>query len=218
MTASAHLPVDGVRYGSGCSFLDYDRDGNLDLFVSNYVDLDLANTPKPGSAATCKWKGIDVMCGPAGLPLAKNILYHNNGDGTFTDVSEKAGILKSGGRYGLGVVSADFDDDGWADIYVACDMTPSLLFMNKQNGTFEERGVAAGVAYNFDGQLQAGMGVTVADYDGDGRLDIAKTNFSGDLPSLFRNEDGRFFSDVSAGRRSRHASVSRLGCRFPGRG
>jgi hypothetical protein len=129
--------------------------------------------------------------------LAHNILYRNNGKGGFTDVSERAGILKPGGRYSLGVAAADFDDDGWPDIYVACDMTPSLLFHNRQDGTFEENGVGAGVAYNFDGRLQAGMGVAVADYDGDGRLDIAKTNFSGDLTSLFHNDDGKFFTDVS---------------------
>lgn len=196
-TTSSKLPDSGTRYGSGCTFLDYDRDGHLDIFVSNYVELDLAKTPKPGSADTCKWKGLDVMCGPQGLPKARNFLYHSNGNGTFSDVSELAGILKPGGRYGLGAVSADFDDDGWPDIYVACDMTPSLLYRNRHDGTFEERGVEAGVAYNFDGQLQAGMGVAVADYDLDGRLDIAKTNFSGDLPSLFRNEDGKFFSDVA---------------------
>jgi hypothetical protein len=137
------------------------------------------------------------MCGPRGLPLAHNALFHNNGDGTFTDVSERAGILKPGGRYSLGVVTADFDNDGWPDIYVACDMTPSLLFRNKHDGTFEERGVEAGVAYNFDGRLQAGMGVAVADYDRNGFLDIAKTNFSGDLISLYRNEDGRFFTDAA---------------------
>ncbi len=125
------------------------------------------------------------------------MLYHNNGDGTFTDVSDKAGILKPGGRYALGVVTADFNNDGWPDIYVACDMTPSLLYQNRRDGTFEERGVEAGVAYNFDGALQAGMGVAVADFDGDGRLDIAKTNFSGDLTSLYKNEDGKFFTDVS---------------------
>lgn len=197
VTEKAHLPVTGTRYGSGCTFLDYDRDGYLDLFVSNYVDLDLTNTPRPGKGGYCEWKGIPVMCGPRGLPLAHNILYHNNGNGTFTDVSEKAGILKPGGRYSLGAVTADFDNDGWPDLYVACDMTPSLLFHNLHNGTFEERGVEAGVAYNFDGQLQAGMGVAVADYDGDGRLDIAKTNFSGDLTSLFHNDDGKFFTDVS---------------------
>ncbi len=197
VTAQAKLPVEGIRYGSGCSFFDYDRDGYLDLFVANYVDLDLAKTPKPGSGLFCVWKEIPVMCGPRGLPLGHNILYHNNGDGTFTDVSEKAGILKPGGRYGLGVATADFNNDGWPDIYVACDMTPSLLFRNKHDGTFEERGVEAGVAYNFDGELQAGMGVAVGDFDGDGRLDIAKTNFSGDLTSLYKNEDGNFFTDVS---------------------
>lgn len=196
-TAEAKLPVSGVRFGSGCSFTDYDRDGYLDLVVANYVDLDLAKTPKPGDNQNCEWKGIPVMCGPRGLPLGRNVLYHNNGDGTFSDVSEKAGILKPGGRYSLGVVTADFDNDGWPDIYIACDMTPSLYFRNNHDGTFAERGVEAGVAYNFDGQLQAGMGIAVADFDGDGLLDIAKTNFSGDLPSLFRNEDGKFFSDVS---------------------
>jgi hypothetical protein len=197
VTAQAQLPVGKTRYGSGCSFFDYDRDGYLDLFIANYVDFDFAKTPKPGAVSFCVWKEIPVMCGPRGLPLARNLLYHNNGDGTFTDVSDKAGILKPGGRYALGVVTADFNNDGWPDIYVACDMTPSLLYQNRHDGTFEERGVEAGVAYNFDGALQAGMGVAVADFDGDGRLDIAKTNFSGDLTSLYKNEDGKFFTDVS---------------------
>ncbi len=197
ITARAGLPVTGTRWGAGCALFDYDRDGRLDIFVSNYVDLDPLHTPKPGSSDACKWKGIAVMCGPRGLPLAHNALYHNNGDGTFTDVSEKAGILKPGGRYSLGVVTADFDNDGWPDIYVACDMTPSLLYRNKHDGTFEERGVEAGVAYNADGRLQAGMGVAVADLDGNGFLDIAKTNFSGDLISLYKNEDGRFFTDAA---------------------
>jgi enediyne biosynthesis protein E4 len=197
VTERAQLPVTGTRYGSGCSFVDYDRDGKLDLFVANYVDLDLSKTPTPGSGNYCEWKGIPVMCGPRGLPLARNVLYHNEGNGTFKDVSDITGISKPGGRYGLGVVAADFDDDGWPDIYVACDMTPSLFFHNQGNGTFEERGAEAGVAFNFDGQLQAGMGISVSDYDGDGRLDIAKTNFSGDLPSLFHNDDGKFFTDES---------------------
>ncbi|MBV9760832.1 MAG: CRTAC1 family protein [Acidobacteriaceae bacterium] len=196
-TAQAHLPLTGTRYGAGCSFLDYDRDGYLDLFIANYVDLDLAATPHPGQGEFCVWKNIPVMCGPRGLPLAHNVLYHNNRDGTFTDVSESAGILKPGGRYSLGVAAADFDNDGWPDIYVACDMTRSLLFHNLHNGTFEERGVESGVALNFDGDLQAGMGIAVADYDGDGLLDIAKTNFSGDLTSLYHNDDGKFFTDVS---------------------
>jgi len=197
VTEKAHLPVTGIRYGSGCSFVDYDRDGYLDLFIANYVDLDLAKTPHPGQGEFCLWKNIPVMCGPRGLPLGHNILYHNNRDGTFTDVSEASGILKPGGRYSLGVAAADFDSDGWPDIYVACDMTRSLLFHNRHDGTFEERGVEAGVALNFDGDLQAGMGIAVADYDGDGLLDIAKTNFSGDLTSLYHNDDGKFFTDVS---------------------
>jgi len=197
VTKRAGLPIEGIRYGSGCSFVDYDRDGWLDLFVANYVDLDLEKTPRPGTGDFCEWKGIPVMCGPRGLPKAHNVLYRNNGDGTFRDVSESAGILRPGGRYSLGVAAADFDNDGWPDIYVACDMTPSLLFHNTHDGKFEERGSEAGVAFNFDGALQAGMGVAVGDYDGDGRLDIAKTNFSGDLTSLFHNDDGRFFTDMS---------------------
>ncbi|MEZ5363877.1 MAG: CRTAC1 family protein [Bryobacterales bacterium] len=196
-TAVAGLSVKDKRWGSGCAFLDYDNDGLLDLFVANYVDLDLAKTPKPGASSECEWKGLPVMCGPRGLPRAYNVLYHNEGDGTFTDVSESAGILAPGGRYGLGVLAADFDNDGLVDIYVACDMTPSLLYRNNGDGTFEDIAELAGVAYNVDGQLQAGMGVAAVDFDGNGYLDLVKTNFSGDLPSLYRNEDGAFFEDVS---------------------
>lgn len=192
VTSRAGLPVTGTRWGSGCAFIDYDRDGFVDIFVANYVDFD------PGAShKSCDWKGMMVWCGPHGLPTARNALYRNNGDGTFTDVSQKAGILAPRGCYGLGAVTADFDNDGWPDIYVACDQTPSLLYRNQHDGTFEERGDAAGVAYNADGQLQAGMGIAIADYDGNGFLDIAKTNFSGDRPSLYKNEDGKFFEDVS---------------------
>ena len=189
--------ADSRRWGAGCAFLDYDQDGLLDLFVSNYVDFDPENTPKPGASGACEWKGIPVMCGPRGLPRASNLLYRNLGDGRFEDVSEAAGIHEAGGRYGLGVVAADFDLDGDTDIYVACDMTPSLLYRNNADGTFTEIASEAGVAYSADGQLQAGMGVAVADYDGNGFLDIAKTNFSGDLPSLYNNEDGVFFEDLA---------------------
>jgi hypothetical protein len=197
VTKSAGLHGERDRWGAGCAFLDFDRDGLLDLFVANYVELDLAKTPGPGERPDCLWKGIPVFCGPRGLPAARNILYRNHGDGTFRDVSEKAGILSPGPRYGLGVAAADFDNDGWPDIYVACDMTASLLYRNLGNGRFEERGMEAGVAYNFDGRLQSGMGVAVGDYDRNGFLDLVKTNFSGDLPSLYNNEDGRFFSDLS---------------------
>jgi hypothetical protein len=191
------LPADRHRWGAGCALVDYDRDGLLDIFVSNYVDLDLAKAPRPGANENCLWRGAPVFCGPKGLPTATNVLYRNLGDWKFEDVSMKAGILKPGGRYGLGVVAADFNNDGWPDIYVACDQTPSLLYRNNRDGTFTERAAEAGVAYNFDGRLQAGMGVAVADYDGNGFLDIAKTNFSGDLPSLYLNEDGEFFRDAS---------------------
>ncbi len=195
--AQAGLHEGPERWSAACAFLDYDKDGDLDLFFSNYVDLDLETTPKPGESPECNWKGVDVMCGPRGLPRAVNQLLRNKGDGTFEDVSERAGILAPGGRYGLGVVAADFDNDSWTDVYVACDMTPSLLYRNKGDGTFEEIGGEAGVAFNVDGQLQAGMGVAVADYDGNGFLDIAKSNFSGDLPSLYSNDDGFFFEDMA---------------------
>jgi hypothetical protein len=197
VTARAGLPTTGTRWGSGCAFIDYDRDGYLDIVVANYVELDLKTVPRPGSGKNCEWKGMAVSCGPHGLAGGFNILYHNNRDGTFTDVSEKAGLLKPGERYGLGVISADFDNDGWPDIYIACDQTPSLLYHNNHDGTFTEIGGPSGTAYNADGRLQAGMGVAVADYLRTGFLGIAKTNFSGDRPSLYRNQDGHFFEDVS---------------------
>jgi hypothetical protein len=196
-SADLFLTYYGVHGGAGCTWVDYDRDGFVDLFVSRYVDLDMAKAPKPGSRAECIWKDIPVMCGPRGLPMALNSLYRNLGDGTFADVTVTSGIRKPGGRYGLGAVAADFNNDGWPDIYVACDQTPSLLYQNTGKGTFIERGAESGVAYNFDGRLQAGMGVAVADFDGNGQLDIAKTNFSGDLPSLYANDDGSFFNDIS---------------------
>jgi len=197
VTGEARLLGSRPEWGAGCAFVDYNKDGYVDLFVSRYVDLDMNKAPRPGSSPACMWKGLAVFCGPRGLPVALNSLYRNNRDGTFTDVSAVAGIHKPGGRYGLGVVAADFDNDSWPDIYVACDMTPSLLYQNRGDGTFIERGVEAGVAFNADGRLQSGMGVAVADYDRNGLLDIAKTNFSGDLPSLFNNDDGRFFTDVA---------------------
>jgi len=197
ISAKAGLPVQAHRWGSGCAFVDYDRDGRVDIFLSHYADIDAGNPPKPGSTPDCFWKGTAVACGPKGLPMARNALYHQKADGTLEDVSEKAGILKPGGRYGLGVAAADFNNDGWPDIYVACDQTPSLLYENRGDGTFRERGLEAGVALNSDGRTQAGMGVAIADFDGNGFLDIAKTNFSGELPSLYLNEDGRFFEDIA---------------------
>jgi hypothetical protein len=197
MTKQAGLYGDRERWGSGCTWVDYDRDGFLDLFVCNYIELDISRVPAPGQTGYCQWKGIPVMCGPRGLPGGMNILYHNNGDGTFTDVSEKAGILKPGPRYSITAVSYDFNNDGWPDIYVAVDSEPSILFENKHDGTFEDVAVMAGVAYNEDGQEQAGMGVGVADYDGDGWFDIFKTNFQDDTCNLYKNNGDGTFTEVT---------------------
>ena len=197
VTKKAGLWEERVRWGSGCTWLDYDRDGLLDLFVGNYIELDITKVPVPGATGYCQWKGIPVMCGPRGLPGGMSILYHNNGDGTFTDVSEKAGILKPGPRYSITAVSYDFDNDGWPDIYVAVDSEPSILFHNNHDGTFTDISVMAGCAYNEDGQEQAGMGVGVADYDCDGWLDIFKTNFTDDTPDLYHNNGDGTFTDVT---------------------
>ena len=182
------------RWNTGCAFLDYDRDGHLDLFIANYIDFDPKTTPLPESGP-CLYKGLLVACGPPGLKGGKNILFHNNGDGTFKDVSAKSGILNTPGTYGLGVLVADFDDDGWPDIYVANDSTSSALYKNNHDGTFTEIAIEAGVAYSPDGKPQAGMGVSAADYDCDGRLDIVKTNFAGDTHSLYRNLGNMTFDD-----------------------
>jgi hypothetical protein len=197
VTKQAGLLNDAPRYGAGCTFLDYNRDGNLDLFVSNYVQFDLKRVPKLGQNSNCTWKGVDVECGPRGLPHGVHSLYRNNGDGTFTDVSVQAGISTLRGSYGMTVVSADFDEDGWPDIYVACDSTPSLLFMNNHDGTFREEGVIRGVALSEDGEEQAGMGVGVGDYDLDGHLDLFKTHFSEDTNGLYHNDGKGNFVDVT---------------------
>jgi enediyne biosynthesis protein E4 len=195
VTKQAGLWHDDVRWGTGCAFVDYDRDGRVDLFVSHYIDFDPSKTPVPGQSSFCRWKGIPVMCGPRGLKGTRSELYHNNGDGTFTDVSDQSGVSKAGPYYCFTALTGDFDNDGWPDIYVACDSTPSMLFHNNHDGTFSEIGVRAGVAYNEDGQEQAGMGADAADYDGDGWLDIIKTNFSDQTPSLYRNHQGGTFTD-----------------------
>lgn len=182
------------RHNTGCAFVDTTKDGHLDLFVANYIDFDPKTAPLPESGP-CKYKGLLVACGPPGLKGGKNILFRNNGDGTFKDVSEAAGILNTSGTYGLGVVVADFDNDGWPDIYVANDSTSSALYRNKHDGTFEEIAIEAGVAYSADGKPQAGMGVGVADYDCDGMFDIVKTNFAGDTSSLYHNLGNSIFED-----------------------
>ncbi len=186
------------RWSTGCAFVDYDRDGYLDLFVAHYINFDPAKTPRPGESAQCTWKGISVVCGPRGLPGETMSLYHNDGHGHFTDVSEKAGISGPKTFYGFTALTGDYDNDGWPDIYVACDSTASLLYHNKRNGTFEEMGVISGSSFNEDGREQAGMGVSAADYDHDGWLDIFKTNFSDDTPTLYRNQKDGTFADVTA--------------------
>jgi hypothetical protein len=187
----------GKVWGSGCAFVDFDRDGHLDLMVANYVDFDLGNAPAPGDRPSCMWKGVPVMCGPRGLPGAKNILYHNRGDGTFEDVTKKAHIDQTDGHYALSVSTLDYNEDGWPDIYVACDSTPSILYSNNRDGTFTDIAVSAGAAFNEDGREQAGMGSTIGDYNGDGHLDIFKTNFSDDTSTLYRNNGDGTFDDVT---------------------
>ncbi len=197
LTMKAKLDFAGIRWGSGCTFIDYDRDGNLDLFVSNYLSFDLKTAPLPGISANCNWKGIPVNCGPKGLPFARNWLYRNNGDGSFTDVSEKTGISKVTARYPMTATAADFDRDGWTDIYVACDSTASIMYRNNRDGTFTDIALESGVAFNEDGQGQAGMGLAIGDYNNDGRLDIFKTHFADDTPVLYRNTGKWLFEDMT---------------------
>ncbi len=196
VSQKAGVAGNGKRWNTGCAFVDYDRDGRLDLFVANYIDMDLATAPVPESGP-CLYKSVMVACGPPGLQGGKNILYHNNGDGTFADVSQASGILAANGTFGLGVLTADFDNDGWPDIYVADDSTASALYQNKKNGKFQDIAIEAGCALSPDGKPQAGMGVSAADYDMDGNLDIVKTNFAGDTPSLYRNQGGANFEDTT---------------------
>lgn len=216
VTRQSGLNQEKSRWGTGCTFLDYDRDGHLDLFVCNFVKLD----PDPrrviaGDGRFCQWKGISTVCGPRGLPGDTNILYHNNGDGTFTDVSQKAGILKPGPRYSITAVSYDFNNDGWPDIYVAVDSGPSMMFQNNRDGTFTDVSLTAGCAYNNDGHEQAGMGIAVADYDCDGWFDIFKTNFANDTCNLYHNNGDGTFNDLSfnAGVGVNHSYVA-WGCGF----
>ncbi len=189
----------GKEWGTGCAFVDYDRDGKLDLVVANYVHFDLATTPKPGAGPSCMWKGVPVMCGPRGLPSAPNVIYHNIGGGRFEDVSKSSGFERTNGHYCFSVTTLDYNDDGWPDIYVACDSTPSILYRNNHDGTFTDVAADSGAAYNEDGREQAGMGSASADYDGDGHLDIFKTNFSDDTSTLYRsNGDGTFTDETHA--------------------
>ena len=197
VTEASGLLHNGTRWGSGCTFLDYNRDGHLDLFVANYLDFDLKSVPKPGANSNCNWQGLPVLCGPRGLPPGVAALYRNNGNGTFTDVSVESGITKCTGSYMMTAVSADLNNDGWPDIYVACDSTPSFLLLNQHNDTFVDAGLEWGVALNEDGQEQAGMGVGIGDFNLDGHLDILKTHFADDTSVLYRNTGKDNFEDVT---------------------
>lgn len=214
VTEKSGLRRAEVCWGAGCAFVDYDRDGNLDLFVSNYLDFDPKTAPPPGSGA-CVFQGLPVNCGPQGLPKAKSHLYRNNGDGTFTDVTGKSGIAKAAASYGMGVLVSDFDNDGWPDIYVANDSDMSYMFWNNHDGTFTEGGLEAGVATSRDGRNQSGMGVAAADFEGNGFLDIFKTNFSDDLPNLYRNLGKRYFEEEThAAGITGHSRLLGWGCGF----
>jgi enediyne biosynthesis protein E4 len=195
-----------TRWGAGCAFLDYDRDGLLDLFAANYIDFDPKSAPVPESGL-CRYKGVPVACGPPGLPGGKNVLFHNRGGGTFLDVSDASGITKTTSTYSLGVSTLDFDDDGWTDLYVANDSNPSSLYRNNHDGTFKDLAIEAGCAYSQDGKPQAGMGLALDDYDRNGTIDIFKTNFAGDTSTLYSNtgqglcEDQTFASGIGTNTR-----------------
>jgi hypothetical protein len=197
VTEAAGLMHAGKRWSTGCTWVDYDRDGRLDLFVSNYTVFDFDKVAPAGKNPDCSYEGVLVNCGPRGLAPEKPLLYHNNGDGTFTDVTERSGIGSAAPGYGLTAVAADLDGDGWQEIYVACDSTPSLLFHNRGDGTFEEIGLQSGLAVNEDGNEQSGMGVGIGDFDTDGRLDVLKTHFAEDTAALYRNAGHLDFEDYT---------------------
>ncbi len=189
--------VGDPRWSTGAAFIDFDNDGKLDLFVSNYVAFDIKHLPEFGKGRTCQYKGVAVQCGPRGLPGAGDSLYRNNGDGTFADVSNKAGVSDPNGYYGLGVICSDFDDDGWVDIFVANDSTPNFLYHNNGDGTFKEIGFSTGVAVNENGSEQGSMGVTLGDYDHDGKLDLFVTNFADEYNTLYHADGPNSFTDLS---------------------
>jgi hypothetical protein len=194
--ATGTAGVGHARWSTNCAFGDYDRDGDVDLYVANYVRFDEQTSPKPGEMSNCRYQGLDVFCGPVGLAGEPDVLYRNNANGTFTDVTAPAGI-RDPGRYGFGVVFSDLNDDGWPDIFVANDSVPSFLFRNNRNGTFSEEGLVSGVALSGDGRAQAAMGADAGDYDGDGDLDLIVTTFAGDYNTLFENGGTGTFTDVT---------------------
>ncbi len=196
IAAKSGVAGPGSEWSSGCTFLDYDRDGRLDLFVTSYQQFDPAKAPPPGEGSNCEWKGMPVFCGPRGLPYGRVTLFHNRGDGTFEDVTAKTGIGAIKGFYAFTAVAADLNRDGWVDLFVACDSTPSLFFRNNGDGTFSEIGAETALAFNEHGFEQGGMGIAIGDYDRDGWLDLVKTNFAGDYPNVFHNLEDAIFEDV----------------------
>lgn len=198
VTEKAGLLEPGpALWHSGATWIDYDRDGHLDLFVATYLDFDQTRIPRPGATSNCRYMDVPVNCGPRGLTPTTHKLYHNRGDGTFIDVSEVSGIGKLGGSFAMTAVAGDYDEDGWPDIFVACDSTPSFLLMNQHDGTFREEGLERGVALSQDGQEQAGMGVAVGDFDFDGHSDIVVTHFMKDTPALYVNNGKGTFDEES---------------------
>lgn len=197
VTKEAGLVDKQIRFGTGCVFFDYNRDGNLDLFVSNYVTFNPDSVPRAGTSESCNYYGIPVNCGPRGLPYGRHSLYRNNGDGTFTDVTEASGLGKVEGGYSLTALAADLDNDGWPDLYVACDSTRSLFFKNNRDGTFTERGLESGIALSDDGMEQAGMGVAPGDFMLDGNLHLIKTHFRQDTTGVYLNDGKGNFRDAS---------------------
>jgi hypothetical protein len=201
VTRAAGLPDAGTRWGSGCALVDFDRDGRLDLFVANYLLFDLQSAPEPGAGANCAWRGIPVNCGPKGLPTDTNLLYRNEGNGRFADVSESSGISRVTGRYPMTAVAADLNGDDWTDIYVAADSTAAILYRNNRDGTFTDVAIPSGAAYGEQGNPQAGMGVGIGDFNNDGLLDLLKTHFADDIPALYRNLGRGLFEDVATATR-----------------
>jgi hypothetical protein len=198
VTEKAGLLQQGIHYGSGCTFIERNRNGLLDLFVANYIELDMVHGPRPSmEIPNCNFNGVPVNCGPMGLVAPHHYFYRNNGDGTFTDVSKESGIAALSGSFGLTAVVADLDEDGWPDIFVACDSTFSYLLMNNHDGTFREEALLRGIATNDNGQRMAGMGVGIGDYDLDGHLDIARTHFYNQPPGLYHNDGKANFDDVT---------------------
>ncbi len=189
--------VRGGGFSTGAAWGDYDRDGNVDLFVSRYVHVDIAHMPAPGSNKFCQYKGLEVQCGPWGLVGESDLLYHNRGDGSFEEVSQKAGVHDDTGYYGLGVMWSDYDNDGWPDLLVANDSVPNYLYHNNRNGTFSEIGMLSGISLSGEGMQLGNMGVDFADYDHSGRFSLFITTFQEQPKALWRNTGANGFEDVS---------------------